>query len=110
MVGSHHFLFAAVDVGEPEAVGVNHDEAAGHSLDAPRRRELARRAYRLLTAYSAAATKLLRAYAIQVEALRRLRGGGVQQVRVEHVHINDEARAVIGSIMVNQTCASAGQG
>jgi hypothetical protein len=54
--------------------------------------------YRLLAAYATAATKLLRAYTAQVDALRRLRGGGAQNIRVEHVHINDEARAVIGTL------------
>jgi hypothetical protein len=48
--------------------------------------------YRSVSAYSGAAAKLLRAYSIQIETLRRLRGGGAQYVRVEHVHINDEAR------------------
>jgi hypothetical protein len=56
--------------------------------------------YRLLTAYSNAAAKLLRAYTAQVDALRRLRGGGAQHIRVEHVHISDEAKAVIGNIAV----------
>jgi hypothetical protein len=54
--------------------------------------------YRLLTAYSNAASKLLRAYTAQVDALRRLRGGGAQHIRVEHIHVNDEAKAIIGCI------------
>ena len=58
--------------------------------------------YRLLTAYSNAASKLLRAYTAQVDALRRLRGGGAQYIRVEHIHLNDEAKAVIGRITVRQ--------
>jgi hypothetical protein len=44
--------------------------------------------------YSTAAAKLLRAYAIQIEALRRLRHGGSQHVRVEHVHVNHGGQAV----------------
>ena len=40
---------------------------------------------RSVSAYSAAAAKLLRAYTSQVEALRRLRSGGAQHVRVEHI-------------------------
>jgi hypothetical protein len=35
------------------------------------------------------AARLLRIYAIQVETLRRLRHGGSQFVRVEHVHVNE---------------------
>jgi hypothetical protein len=34
----------------------------------------------------------------QVETLRRLRYGGDQHVRVEHIHINEGAQAVIGSV------------
>lgn len=59
--------------------------------------------YRSVSAYSSAAAKLLRTYALQVEALRRLRGGGAQYVRVEHVHINDEGRALIGTVAIDQT-------
>lgn len=47
---------------------------------------------------AAAVSRLLRAYATQVEALRRLRNGGSQFVRVEHVHIHDGAQAVIGNV------------
>jgi hypothetical protein len=40
----------------------------------------------------------MRAYATQVEVLRRLRTGGQQFVRVEHVHVNDGGQAVIGNL------------
>ena len=56
--------------------------------------------HRLLTAYCNAASKLLRAYTAQVDALRRLRGGGAQHIRVEHIHFNGEAQAIIGSVAV----------
>ena len=39
--------------------------------------------------FASAATKLMRTYVSQVEALRRLRQGGSQFVRVEHVHVNE---------------------
>jgi hypothetical protein len=45
-----------------------------------------------------AAARLLRAYATQVEVLRRLRHGGQQYVRVEHVYVNDGGQAVIGNV------------
>jgi hypothetical protein len=45
-----------------------------------------------------AAARLLRAYATQVEALRRLRNGGSQIVRVEQVHVNEGGQAVIGNV------------
>jgi hypothetical protein len=53
---------------------------------------------RRIAAFSAAAAKLLRTYAMQREVLRRLHRGGEQYFRVEHIHINDGARAVIGQV------------
>ncbi len=47
---------------------------------------------------ASAAARLLRAYATQVEALRRLRNGGSQTLRVEHVHVHDGGQAVIGNV------------
>jgi hypothetical protein len=44
------------------------------------------------------AARLLRAYSAQVEVHRRLRHGGNQYVRVEHVHVNKGAQAVIGNV------------
>jgi hypothetical protein len=40
----------------------------------------------------------LRAYTAQVELVRRLRNGSSQVIRIEHVHINDGAQAVIGNV------------
>jgi hypothetical protein len=51
---------------------------------------------------ASAAARLLRAYAAQTEALRRLRNGGSQIVRVEQVHVNEGGQAVIGK---RETCA-----
>ena len=53
---------------------------------------------RRVAAFGSAAARLMRAYAIQVEVLRRLRTGGQQFVRVEHVHVNDGGQAVIGNV------------
>lgn len=47
---------------------------------------------------ASAAARLMRAYATQVETLRRLRNGGSQVVRVEHVHVNDGGQALIGNV------------
>lgn len=47
---------------------------------------------------AAASARLLRAFAVQVETLRRLRNGSAQFVRVEHVHVNDGGQAVVGKI------------
>jgi hypothetical protein len=53
---------------------------------------------RHIAAFGSAAARLMRAYAIQVEVLRRMRTGGQQFVRVEHVHVNDGGQAVIGNV------------
>jgi hypothetical protein len=51
---------------------------------------------RRITAFGSAAARLMKTYATQVEVLRRLRHGGQQYVRVEHVHVNSGGQAVIG--------------
>ena len=53
---------------------------------------------RSVAAMASAAARLLRAYATQVEALRRLRHGGSQTMRVEHVHVNEGGQALIGNV------------
>jgi hypothetical protein len=53
---------------------------------------------RRITAFGSTAARLMKAYAMQMEVLRRLRTGGQQFVRVEHVNINDGGRAVIGNV------------
>jgi hypothetical protein len=53
---------------------------------------------RRVIAFGSAAARLLKAYALQVETLRRLRGGGQQYVRVEHVHVHEGGQAVIGNV------------
>jgi vacuolar iron transporter family protein len=49
------------------------------------------------------AARLMKAYAMQLEVLRRLRTGGQQFVRVEHFHVNDGGRAVIGNVQGQNT-------
>ena len=53
---------------------------------------------RRIAAFGSTAARLMRAYAMQVEVRRRLRHGGHQVVRVEHVHVNDGGQAVIGNV------------
>jgi hypothetical protein len=53
---------------------------------------------RRVAALGSAAARLMRAYAAQVELLRRLRHGGRSYVRVEHVHVSDGGQAVIGNV------------
>jgi hypothetical protein len=53
---------------------------------------------RSVAAMASAAARLMRAYATQVEALRRLRNGGSQVIRIEHVHVSEGGQAVIGNI------------
>jgi len=51
-----------------------------------------------LDSCGALAVKLLRTYAAQVEALAKLRRGGEQTVRVEHVHVHAGGQAVVGNV------------
>jgi hypothetical protein len=53
---------------------------------------------RRVAALGSAAARLLRAYSAQVEVFRRLRHGGQQLVRVEHVHISEGGQAIIGNV------------
>jgi hypothetical protein len=53
---------------------------------------------RRIAAFGSTAARLMKAYAMQMEVLRRLRHGGHQYVRVEHVHVNDGGQAVIGNV------------
>jgi hypothetical protein len=63
-----------------------------------------------VAALASAAARLLRAYSSQVETLRRLRHGGDQFVRVEHVHVNDGGQAVIGNVKPASGSSDAGIG
>ena len=40
----------------------------------------------------------MKVFALQVEVLRRLRNGGQQYVRVEHVYVNGRDQAIIGNV------------
>ena len=55
-------------------------------------------AERRIATYASAASCSLTVYVMQVEVFRRLRNGGQQFVRVEHVHVNDGGQAVIGNV------------
>jgi hypothetical protein len=44
------------------------------------------------------AVKLLRTYAMQMEALQRYRGKGQQKMTVEHVHVYQGGKAVVGAV------------
>jgi hypothetical protein len=52
---------------------------------------------RRIAAFASAAARLMKAFAMHVEILRRLRTGGQQYVRVEHVHVNG-GQAIIGNV------------
>lgn len=49
------------------------------------------------------ATKLLRTFVAQVEALNNYRGKGQQKVVVEHVHIYKGGQAIVGAVNANKT-------
>jgi organic hydroperoxide reductase OsmC/OhrA len=53
--------------------------------------------------YSSAAVKLMRTYTTQLEALAKLRRGGEQKVRVEHVHVHPGGQAIVGHVTTGGT-------
>jgi hypothetical protein len=44
------------------------------------------------------ATKLLRTFAAQMEALKKYRTGGQQKMIVEHVHVHEGGQAIVGNV------------
>nr|WP_171015508.1 hypothetical protein [Methylobacterium sp. L1A1] len=51
-----------------------------------------------LERYGNLATKFLRTYTTQMETLAKLRRGGEQMVRVEHVHVHQGGQAIVGQV------------
>ena len=51
-----------------------------------------------MQAHGALATKLLRTFTAQTEALAKIKRGGEQTVRVEHVHVYSGGQAIVGSV------------
>jgi hypothetical protein len=51
-----------------------------------------------LQARGALATKLLRTFTAQTEALAKIKRGGEQTVRVEHVHVYQGGQAIVGAV------------
>ena len=48
--------------------------------------------------YMNGATKSLRTFAAQMEALKKYRTGGQQKMIVEHVHVNEGGQAIVGNV------------
>ena len=46
----------------------------------------------------ALATKMLRTFMAQMEALKKYRTGGEQKMTVEHVHVNEGGQAIVGNV------------
>ena len=44
------------------------------------------------------ATKMLRTFTAQMEALKKYRTGGQQKMTVEHVHVNEGGQAIVGTV------------
>jgi hypothetical protein len=55
------------------------------------------------------AVKLLRTYTAQAEALAKLRRGGEQTVRVEHVHVYPGGKAVVGNVTTGPATGGGGE-
>lgn len=52
----------------------------------------------MLERYEVMATKLMRTTTAQLEALHKLRNGGKQKVKVEHVHVHEGGQAIVGDV------------
>lgn len=50
--------------------------------------------------------KLARTFNLQLEALKRLRSGGEQKVRVKHVHVHEGGQAIVGSVKASKVLKS----
>jgi hypothetical protein len=98
---------AAIDGTRPEnemAAMLASQMAATHSLAM----DMVGRARRAewvdqLNACGSLATKLLRTYTMQFEALAKLKRGGEQTVRVEHVHVYPGGQAIVGAVSNRHT-------
>jgi len=93
---------AAIDGTQPEnemAAMLASQMAATHSL-AMEMLGRTRRAEMLeqMQAHGALATKLLRTFTAQTEALAKINRGGEQTVRVEHVHVYQGGQAIVGAV------------
>lgn len=51
-----------------------------------------------MSTYMNGATKSLRTFAAQMEALKKYRTGGQQKMVVEHVHVNEGGQAIVGNV------------
>jgi len=51
-----------------------------------------------MSTYMNGATKLLRAFAAQMEALKKYRTGGQQKIVVEHVNVSEGGQAIVGVV------------
>jgi hypothetical protein len=57
---------------------------------------------RNLAANASAVARLLRAYTMQVETLRRWRYGSTKATYIEHVQLNEGAQAIIGRVVLDR--------
>ena len=51
-----------------------------------------------MSTYMNGATKSLRTFVAQMEALKKYRTGGQQKMIVEHVHVNEGGQAIVGTV------------
>jgi hypothetical protein len=68
------------------------------SMQCMRRAQLSEQTFEARDMNLKHASKLSRAFAGQVEALKRYRTGGQQKVTVEHVTVNQGGQAIVGSV------------
>ena len=56
------------------------------------------------------ATRLMRLFNDQLEAMQKLKGkSGQQKVTVEHVHVHDGGQAIVGAVQVKKGAGGGGE-
>jgi hypothetical protein len=79
------------------------------AMEFMRRALLREQTFEGVTAETNRAVRLLRVFVEQADALQRLRGkAGQQKVTVEHVHVNEGGRAIVGAVAITETALGVG--
>jgi hypothetical protein len=68
------------------------------AIECMRRANIEEQPFDIATSYRNQAIKLVRTYAALVEALKKYRTGGQQKMIVEHVHVSEGGRAIVGTV------------
>ena len=68
------------------------------AMESMKRTMISEQPFEARKANMAYATKMLRTFSAQMEALKKYRSKGEQKVTVEHVHVNEGGQAIVGNV------------